>query len=105
MALRVVSLKQLKLEMLLEPGCGGDSLAEVCPGRRISRQTYYPYRRRYEAEGASGLFPRRPGHAGLMVDPPIAFATHVRSKFGSTSACSPAGRQPRPRSTISPPSS
>lgn len=58
MALRVVSLKQLKLEVLLEPGRTGDSIAEVCRRRGISRQTYYRYRRRYEAEGASGLEPR-----------------------------------------------
>jgi transposase InsO family protein len=60
MALRVVSLKQLKLEVLLEPGRTGDSIAEVCRRRGISRQTYYRYRRRYEAEGASGLEPRPP---------------------------------------------
>jgi transposase InsO family protein len=58
MALNVVSLKQLKLEVLLEPGRTGDSVAEVCRRRGISRQTYYRYRRRYEAEGVSGLEPR-----------------------------------------------
>lgn len=58
MALRVVSLKQLKLEVLLEPGRTGDSVAEVGRRRGISRQTFYRYRRRYEAEGASGLEPR-----------------------------------------------
>ena len=30
MALRVVSLRQLKLEVLLEPGRTGDSVAEGC---------------------------------------------------------------------------
>ena len=33
MALRVVSLRQLKLEVLLEPGRSGDSIAEVCRRR------------------------------------------------------------------------
>jgi transposase len=58
MALRVVSLRQLKLEVLLEPGRTGDSVAEVCRRRGISRETFYLYRRRYEAEGVSGLDPR-----------------------------------------------
>jgi transposase InsO family protein len=58
MALRVVSLKQLKLEVLLEAGRTGDPIAEVCRRRGISRQTFYRYRRRYEAEGVSGLEPR-----------------------------------------------
>ena len=58
MALRVVSLRQLKLEVLLEPGRTGDSVAEVCRRRGISRETFYLYRRRYEAEGMAGLNPR-----------------------------------------------
>jgi len=58
MALRVVSLRQLKLEVLLEPGRTGDSVAEVCRRRGISRETFYLYRRRYEAEGVAGLEPR-----------------------------------------------
>jgi transposase InsO family protein len=58
MALRVVSLRQLKLEVLLEPGRTGDSVAEVCRRRGISRETFYLYRRRYEAEGMAGLDPR-----------------------------------------------
>jgi transposase InsO family protein len=58
MALTVVSLRQLKLEVLLEPGRTGDSVAEVCRRRGISRETFYLYRRRYEAEGMAGLDPR-----------------------------------------------
>jgi transposase InsO family protein len=55
MGLRVVSMAQLRLEVLLEPERTGDSVAEVCRRRGISRQTFYEYRRRFEAEGAAGL--------------------------------------------------
>jgi transposase InsO family protein len=58
MSLRVVSMAELRLEVLLEPGRTGDSVAAVCRRRGISRQTFYEYRRRFEAEGAAGLEPR-----------------------------------------------
>ena len=58
MALRAVSMEELKLEVLLEPERTGDSVVEVCRRRGISRQTFYTYRRRYLAEGIAGLTPR-----------------------------------------------
>jgi transposase InsO family protein len=58
MSLRVVTMAELRLEVLLEPERTGDSVAEVCRRRRISRETFYEYKRRYEAEGAPGLEPR-----------------------------------------------
>jgi transposase InsO family protein len=57
-ALSVMSIEGLRLEVLLEPGRTGDSVAEVCRRRGISRQTFYLYRRRYEAEGLAGLVSR-----------------------------------------------
>jgi transposase InsO family protein len=58
MALRVVTMTELQLEVLLEPQRTGESVAEVCRRREISRQSYYRYKRRYEKEGAEGLEPR-----------------------------------------------
>lgn len=58
MALKVVSMEELKLEVLLEPGRSGETVAEVCTRHGISRASYYRYRRRYLEEGAAGLTPR-----------------------------------------------
>jgi len=55
MALRVVSMDELKLQVLTEPGRTGDPVAEVCRRRGISRQTFYVYQRRFLAEGPAGL--------------------------------------------------
>jgi transposase len=105
MALRVVSLKPLKLEVLLEPGRTGDSVAEVCRRRGISRQTFYRYRRRYETEGASGLEPRPrvplrlPARmdaklealiCGLRTDHPAWGARRIRSELERSGAAAPA---------------
>jgi transposase InsO family protein len=57
-ALQVVSMKELKLEVLLEPERTGDTVTEVCRRRGLSRETFYLYRRRYRAEGLAGLEPR-----------------------------------------------
>jgi transposase-like protein len=51
MALRVVTMTELGLEVLLEPQRTGDSVAEVCRRWEISRQSYYRFKRRYEAGG------------------------------------------------------
>jgi transposase-like protein len=58
MGLKVVSMEELKLEVVLEPQRTGDSVAEVCRRHGISRETFYVYRRRYLAEGLAGLEPR-----------------------------------------------
>ena len=55
MALRAVSLVELKLGVLLDPERSGESVAEVCRRHGISRASYYRYRRRYLAEGLDGL--------------------------------------------------
>ena len=55
MALEVVSMEELKLQVLFEPERTGDSVAEVCRRRGISRGSFYSYRRRYEQEGVDGL--------------------------------------------------
>jgi transposase-like protein len=58
MALKVVSMKELKLEVLFAPEQTGESVAEVCLRRGISRASFYRYRRRFLHEGAEGLEPR-----------------------------------------------
>jgi transposase InsO family protein len=70
MALRVVSMEELKLEVLLEPERTGSSVAEVCRRRGISRASYYRYLRRYLEEGVDGLEPRsrRPGSSPGKID-------------------------------------
>jgi len=55
MALRVVTMTELRLEVLFEPQRTGETVAEVCRRREISRQSFYRFKRRYEADGAEGL--------------------------------------------------
>jgi transposase InsO family protein len=73
MALRVVSMEELKLEVLLEPDRTGETVAEVCARHGISRASYYRYRRRYLDEGAAGLTPRsrRPRSSPAQIEPAL----------------------------------
>jgi transposase InsO family protein len=72
-ALRVVSMAELRLAVLLEPERTGESVAEVCRRYGISRNTYYRYRRRYLMEGLEGLDDRshRPIHSPAQMDPEL----------------------------------
>jgi transposase-like protein len=58
MALKVVSMEELKLKVVLEPERTGETVAEVCARHGISRASFYRCRRRYRAEGVAGLEPR-----------------------------------------------
>jgi len=71
MALRVVSMEELKLQVPHEPQRTGESVAEVCRRRGISRETYYLYRRRFGEQGIAGLEPRsrRPRVSPRRIDP------------------------------------
>jgi transposase InsO family protein len=73
MALKVVSMEELKLGVLLEPERTGASIAEVCRRRGISRASYYRYRRRYLEEGVDGLEPRsrRPRASPAQIEPTL----------------------------------
>lgn len=73
MALKVVSMQELKLVVLLEPERTGVSVAEVCRRHGISRASYYRYRRRYLDEGVDGLEPRsrRPRSSPGQIDPSL----------------------------------
>src|SRR5712691_8975241 len=69
MSLRVVTMSELRLEVLLEPERTGQSVAEVRRRRGISRETFYEYKRRYELEGATALEPlsRRPTRSPAQI--------------------------------------
>ena len=71
MALKVVSMEELKLEVLFERGRTGETVAEVCARHGISRASFYRYRRRYLEEGAAGLTPRsrRPRSSPAQIEP------------------------------------
>jgi transposase InsO family protein len=55
MALRVVSMAELRRDVLLAAERSGESVSAVCRRYAISRQTYYRYRRRYLSNGIEGL--------------------------------------------------
>jgi transposase InsO family protein len=73
MALKVVSMNELKLQVLLEPERTGESIAEVCARHGISRASFYRYRRRYLEQGTAGLEPRsrRPRSSPAQIDPAL----------------------------------
>jgi Helix-turn-helix domain len=54
MALKVVSMVELRLKVVLEPERTGEAVAEVCARHGISRASFYRCRRRYRAEGVAG---------------------------------------------------
>ena len=53
--LKVVTMAELRLDVLTEPLRTGEIVADVCRRYGISRDTYYRYRRRYLTEGLDGL--------------------------------------------------
>lgn len=73
MVLQVVSMDELKLQVLQEPARTGDTVAEVCRRRGISRETFYLCRRRYFEEGVAGLEPRstRPRFSPAQMEPAL----------------------------------
>ena len=76
MALKVVSMTELRLSVLTDPDRTGETVAEVCRRYGISRQTYYRYLKRYLAEGLDGLedHDRSPHRSPGRMDPTIEAA-------------------------------
>jgi transposase InsO family protein len=72
-ALKVVSMVELRLAVVLEPERTGETVAEVCRRHGISRESFYAYRRRYLAEGLAGLEPRsrRPLSSPARLEPAL----------------------------------
>jgi transposase InsO family protein len=54
-ALQVLTMTELRKAILEEPVLTGDSVIEICARRGISRDTFYRYRRRFQAAGEAGL--------------------------------------------------
>lgn len=73
MALKVVTMAELRREVLLEAQRTGEPVSSICQRFGISRQTYYRYRRRFLLEGLEGLKDktRRPHHSPGRMDPQI----------------------------------
>jgi transposase-like protein len=72
-ALKVVSMAEMRLEVLLEVERSGESVAEVCRRRGIARSSFYEWRARYLAEGPAGLEPhsRRPVRSPGRIEPAL----------------------------------
>ncbi len=89
MALKVVSMEDLKLELLLEPERTGDSVAEVCRRRGVSRASFYRYRARYLREGEAGLVSRSraprssPGQIDAELEAMICALRRRRPRWGA----------------------
>lgn len=73
MVLKVVTMAELRLDVLTEPLRTGETVADVCRRYGISRDTYYRYRRRYLAEGLFGLEDqsRRPRSSPVKIHPEL----------------------------------
>jgi transposase len=109
MALKVVSMTELKLQVLREPERTGESIVEVCARHRISRASFYRYRRRYQEEGAAGLESRsrRPHASPARIAPALeAWIVELRRRQPRWGArrihaeLARTGRQPPAVSTI-----
>ena len=89
MALKVVSMEELRLEVLLEPERTGETVAEVCARRGISRASFYRYRQRLLNEGAEGLEPRShrprssPGKIATTLELDICELRRKHPRFGA----------------------
>jgi transposase InsO family protein len=68
MALKAVSMAELRLEVLLAAERNGESVSEVCRRYGISRQTYYRYRRRFLGGEGLGDRSRRPQRSPGQID-------------------------------------
>ena len=77
MALKVVTMAELRLDVLTEPSRTGETVADVCRRYGISRDTYYRYRCRYLAQGLDGLEDqsRRPKTSTRLWYPPNSSAS------------------------------
>src|ERR1051325_2123135 len=73
MALRAMTMGELRLEVLFEAERAGVSVAEVCRRHGISRDTYYRYLNRYRKEGPEGLEDRSrvPFSCPRQIDPEL----------------------------------
>jgi transposase InsO family protein len=108
-ALKVVSMEELRLAVLLEPERTGVSVAEVCRRQGISRASFYRYRRRYLDEGVDGLEPRSrrprssPGQIDAELEVEIVTMRKRHPRWGARrihAELARAGREPPAVATI-----
>ena len=73
MALRGLSMAELKLQVLTEPERLGCTVEETLERWEISRRTFYRWKKRYERWGEEGLedLSRRPFNAPRQIDPEL----------------------------------
>jgi transposase InsO family protein len=87
--LKVITLTDQWLEILMCPGRHGLTVAETCRRYQISRQTFYEYRRRYRDQGLDGLQPRSrrprssPGQTPAEVGDLIVAIRSQRPRWGA----------------------
>lgn len=105
MALKVVSMAELRREVLIVVESSGESIADICRRYGISRQTYYRYRRRYLLEGLDGLEDksRRPKHSPSRIDAELETAICAMRKAHPRWGARRIGAELE-RSGVSPPS-
>lgn len=81
----MVSVVEQRVEVLREAQLPGRSVTEVCARHGISRQTYYTWKKAYDAEGLPGLVPgsRRPRSSPNQLDPVLEERIwRMRKQFG-----------------------
>lgn len=73
MALRVVSMAELRHDVVTEPSRLGCTVSETCERWGISRQTYYRWKKRLERWGPEGLedLSRRPFSSKEQIEPEL----------------------------------
>ena len=60
MALRVMAMAEMRLEVLLKAARSGETVTAVCRRHGISRETFYVYLRRFQAEDLlSDIYPEQ----------------------------------------------
>lgn len=69
----VMTMADWRLDVLLEPERTGRSVTEVCERHEISRDTFYAWKRRFEAVGLAGLLERsrEPLHQPNKITPEL----------------------------------
>jgi transposase InsO family protein len=85
MPLKVMDLVEQRLAVLQEPAWSGRSVREVCQRHGISPDTFYAWKRAYDAEGLAGLIPasRRPRTSpGQVTDPVTDQILRLRKEHG-----------------------
>ncbi len=89
MPLKVVTMAEKRLEVLLEAERTGESVTAICRRHGISRDSYYRYRRRYLADGVDGLVDRSraplrsPGQIGADLEIEICRMRKDHPRWGA----------------------